>query len=96
MNALFEVIEYENANDIAICDIIPPTRIAGLFDVCNKNNFENISRWLRYGYNNWVWYHTEHDYRIFIDQRFHTNAKQINNILNLVNEQERNVNIIQN
>ena len=30
----FEVIEYKNANDIAIYDIIPPTRIAGLFDVC--------------------------------------------------------------
>jgi hypothetical protein len=63
----FEVIEYENANDIAIYDIIPPIRIAGLFDVCDKNNSENISRWLRNPSNNWVWYHTEHDYRIFKD-----------------------------
>jgi hypothetical protein len=48
----FEIIENENANDITINDIIPPTRIAGLFDVCDKDNAENISRWLRYGYNN--------------------------------------------
>jgi hypothetical protein len=61
----FDVLEYENPDDIEVNEILLPVRIAGSFVICDKNNSLNLSTGLRNKNNQWVWHHPEYDPKIF-------------------------------
>jgi hypothetical protein len=64
-NDCFDVLEYENPDDIEVNEILLPSRIAGPFVICDQKNSHNLSVGLRKKDNQWVWHHPEYNPLIF-------------------------------